>query len=346
MKRSQVARIVGKGGSNIHRVQDACGKVFIRSPPRDAEPHEDGTVSFQIRGRPNLCFQAYEMIQADLPEPVTFSAAEVNLGRPGDVAALIGPGGASIRSIMEATKVKVVTRPKEERSDLVVIEGLPDDVKRAYAMVIETIEKNKRVKEETPYRSSRNVAKEVPAKQNGEGGDQRVGEQQRDQRGPRGGKVGAGRTVEGDDRKWGAPKAPKFAGAPAKEPRAERGEGAAAAAGGNGGSAAAGGDADNKVKIEIAFPADKAGLLFGKEGNTVKHMKRKSKANVFVDSKALVVRVSGTQEQVDAARAMVVAIIERKPREKEEKDETAASAEAAAAAPVAAAAATEAPASK
>jgi hypothetical protein len=59
IEQREVPRIVGKGGSNIHRIQDEAGKgVFIRSPPRDVEPHEDGTVSFQIRGRPDAVFTA------------------------------------------------------------------------------------------------------------------------------------------------------------------------------------------------------------------------------------------------------------------------------------------------
>lgn len=37
----------------VHRIQDATG-VFIRSPPREAEPHPDGTVSFLIKGKAGM----------------------------------------------------------------------------------------------------------------------------------------------------------------------------------------------------------------------------------------------------------------------------------------------------
>jgi hypothetical protein len=310
-----VARIVGKGGSNIHRIQDACGKVFIRSPPRDAEAHEDGTVSFQIKGKAALCFQAYELIQAELAEAIAFSAAEFNLGRPNDVAALVGPGGASIRSIMSTTNTKVVTRPREERSDLVVIEGLPEDVKRAYELVFETIEKNKREKEETPYRSSRSVAPpaaekaEKPARQPREQAKKTYKKEE-----------SAGDSSSNDTQKWGAPKAPKYAGS-AKSPSPAPPVTAAAA--GAAGAAAPGenGDATEKVdevRIEVPFPADKTGLIFGKEGATVKHIKRKSRARVHVDTKKLVVELRGSQAQVDAAKHLIADILAREPKHKPE----------------------------
>ena len=112
-----------------------------------AEPHDDGTVSFQIRGKPDATFKAAALIQENLPAPVTFSALEMNLGRPQDVALLIGPADSSVKNIMKTCDVKIVTRPKEERSDLVVIEGLPDNVQRAYDLSVEAVEKAKKEKD-------------------------------------------------------------------------------------------------------------------------------------------------------------------------------------------------------
>ncbi len=60
--------------------------------------------------------------------------------------------------------------------------------------------------------------------------------------------------------------------------------------------------------------------MFGKEGNTVKHIKRKSKASVFVDSKGLVVRLAGSREQVDKAKSLIAEILARQPKDASAKD--------------------------
>merc|ERR1711991_417764 len=74
-----------------------------------------------------------------------------------------------------------------------------------------------------------------------------------------------------------------------------------------------------EVTVEIPFPEDKTGLLFGKNASNLKYMKQRSKARVFVDVPALVVRVSGTERQVENARKLVQKILEREPKKKEEE---------------------------
>lgn len=53
------------------------------------------------------------MLQEQLPGPCVFSAVELSLERPSDVALLIGEKGQSIRKIQQETNAKVVTRPRE-----------------------------------------------------------------------------------------------------------------------------------------------------------------------------------------------------------------------------------------
>jgi hypothetical protein len=193
----------------------------------------------------------------------------------------------------------------------VVIEGLPEDVKRAYELVFETIEKNKREKEETPYRSSRSVAPpaaekaETPARQPREQPKKTYKKEE-----------SAGDSSSNDTQKWGAPRSPKYAGS-AKSPSPAPPVAAA------GGAAAPGenGDATEKVdevRIEVPFPADKTGLVFGKEGATVKHIKRKSRARVHVDTKKLVVELRGSQAQVEAAKQLIADVLAREPKHKPE----------------------------
>ena len=282
----------------VHRIQAAC-RCFIRSPPRDVEAHEDGTVSFQIKGTPASCFEAYELLRDDVVEPITFAAAEVNLGRPSDVAILIGPGGASIRAIMEESGAKVVTRPREERSDLVVLEGAPDSVQRAHQLMVETIAKGKQ-ESDSGYRSSRSVATVTSSPNPNSPTSYHQSKPNNSSPG----------------RQWGAPKQPKFAGG-AKEETDEGEENSS-------GTASDAPPAETRKErperkdrpppeatLEIPFPAERTGLLFGKNASTVKQIKSKSKAQVFVDVNALVVRVSGSVKAVDVAKGMIQVILEK-----------------------------------
>ncbi len=59
------------------------------------------------------CFAAYTMLQEQLPGPCVFSAIELSLERPSDVALLIGEKGQSIRKLQQETNAKIVTRPRE-----------------------------------------------------------------------------------------------------------------------------------------------------------------------------------------------------------------------------------------
>ncbi len=65
------------------------------------------------------------------------------------------------------------------------------------------------------------------------------------------------------------------------------------------------------LQAEIPFPADKAGLLFGKDGATIKLLKRKSRAVVFIDVKAGVVRLQGTASQTRTAEELIKEILVR-----------------------------------
>lgn len=261
-----------------------------------------------------------------------------------------------MKRIMHESGAKVVTRPKEERSSLVAIEGTPEAVQQAYAMMFDVIEANRAERAssaQSSYRSSRTAG----LASSGGGGavspsSAHVTSSPKSggksfQGSPAGGAAAAERRGPKDrELEWGAPKQPKFAS-------------------GGGGSAPASPDTNKlinnnnaddedpsdsnnnnnnsnrkertppkrnpqdvrraknddvaagpRVEAEVPFPQDKAGLLLGKEGSNVKFIKRRSKAGVFIDTKACVVRISGSAQAVEAAKALVSEILARKPREK------------------------------
>lgn len=230
----------------VHRIQDAT-RVFVRPPPREAEPHPDGTVSFLIKGRagePNpppppsdislcpplsfrvhtaACFEAFTMLQEMLPAPCVFSAIEMSLKAPSDVALLIGEKGASIRHIMTESGAKVVTRPKEERSSVVALEGTPDAVQRAFSMVFETVEANRAravQAAQASYRSSRSVAADVPVSPSSDrAGRPRDAERSPGTRSTRDSpKSYAKKDSASPSREWGAARSPKFTATPSEPP--------------------------------------------------------------------------------------------------------------------------------
>jgi hypothetical protein len=195
-------------------------------------------------------------------------------------------------------QIKVITRPKEERSDLVVIEGksiffffvfflnkfagLPENVKRAYEMSIEVIEKAKKEKESDSYRSSRTVAASAPS--TSDSSSDFNGRVQKSGGLSSGGGGGGGGPARGkksgaanggaSDRDWSLSRAPKFAGAQEGGEKKETTEGEVEKKA-----------TEPEVKVEVPFPAEKTGVLFGKEGNTVKHIKRKSRVSLQEEQK-------------------------------------------------------------
>lgn len=295
-----VARIVGRGGVNIRRIQDAC-HCLVRSPPRDVEPHDDGTVSFQIKGRPQGCFEAYEMIQEDLEEPIQFSAAEINLGHPRDVALLIGPGGSSVKAVMRKSGAKIVTRPREDRSGLVVIEGLPENVKTAHELMVETIENARKEKEAEPYRSSRSVKDAAlagsPSKNAGGASESASNRANNNSNNNNDRNASFSRENKGKMREWGSKQVSKFSGPAPTEPAPPAAE------------------VEPEKVLEMPFPEEKTGAIFGSKGKTINHIKRKSRAYVRVDTTKHIVEIKGSAKAVDIAAGLIQGVLDRKPRE-------------------------------
>jgi hypothetical protein len=262
------------------------------------EPHDDGTVSFQIKGKPQGCFEAYQMLQEDLEDPIQFSAAEINLGHPRDVALLIGPGGASVKAVMRKSGAKIVTRPREDRSGLVVIEGLPENVKTAHALMVETIDKARKEKEADGYRSSRSVKETAVSGSDNDDNDN--SDTRNNSNNNNNNNNASFNRDKGKAREWGSKQVSKFSGANPTEPAPPKTPVE---------------PVEPEKVLEMPFPEEKTGAIFGAKGKTINHIKRKSRAFVHVDTTKHIVTIKGSVKAVDIAAGLVQGVLDRKPRE-------------------------------
>lgn len=334
LPRSIMGRVIGKAGATINKIREESGARI------DAEDQSDNQCEFKISGTPEAIEKARRLIQE-----VASKASEPGGGgggggcggcggggrssddpAPGDgpsehmefpisvMGGIIGARGAKIMEVRKNSGARVQVEKHDERTCRVQIQGSPEQIEQARAMVQKLADEDHSVQPPLPTDSGdvESESMQFPLSATG-----RI-------IGSRGASVAEVRAQSGarvSVEKGEDCCRVHISGTPSQVRRAkqmvtslaEEGEGSGGGAGGcrgGGGMGGRRGDAEDAMDV----PQSLVGRVIGKGGETIQRLQKESGARIDVNTGSgdpCVVRFTGTRDAVSRARFLVGEVLDR-----------------------------------